>query len=102
MAQVLWLLVENGETRQGWQKRVMFGSPSSESGKRGWCPGRGDCSRGAGKGCIFWVAFKGFPHGLDEEWEGKQAVKDVSRIFSEQLRGKLDPVPITNNNDNKY
>lgn len=49
------------------------------------------------------MAFEGFPGGLEEERERKQAVKDVSRIFfSEQLKGKLDPVPVNNNNDNKY
>lgn len=43
--------------------------------------------------------------GLDEEWERKQAIKNVSSVlffFFKQLKGELDPVLINNNNDNKY
>lgn len=32
----------------------------------------------------FWMAFEGFPDGVEDEWERKQVVKDVSRSFSEQ------------------
>ena len=43
--------------------------------------------------------------GLDEEWERKQAIKNVSSVlffFFKQLKGELDPVLINNNNYNKY
>ena len=43
--------------------------------------------------------------GLDEEWERKQAIKNVSSVFFfffKQLKGELYPVLINNNNDNKY
>lgn len=49
------------------------------------------------------MPFERFPDGLDEGWERKQAIKNVSSIFFyKQLKGELDPVPINNNNDNKY
>lgn len=48
------------------------------------------------------MAVEGLPDGLGEEWERKQAVKDVSRLFSEQLKGDLASVPMNNNNGNKY
>ena len=50
------------------------------------------------------MPFERSPDGLDEEWERKQAIKNVSSaffFFLKQLKGELDPVPI-NNNDNKY
>lgn len=52
------------------------------------------------------MPFERSPDGLDEEWERKQAIKNVSSVvfffFLKQLKGELDPVPINNNNDNKY
>lgn len=51
------------------------------------------------------MPFERFPDGLDEEWERKQAIKNVSSVFFfffKQLKGELDPVLINNNNDNKY
>lgn len=50
----------------------------------------------------FWMAFEGFPDGLGQEWKRKQSVKDVSRFFPEQLKGELNPAPMTNSDDKCY
>lgn len=52
----------------------------SKPGKKGGCLGSGGAVEELGS-VAFQVLLERFPDGLDEEWERKQAIKNVSSIY---------------------
>lgn len=87
MAGFLWPLADNSREGQRCKERVKFRSPHSKPGRRAWCLGpvvAAEELRGVDSGWLLEDSLKG----LGEEWERKQAVKDVSRFFLEKPKSK--------------
>lgn len=87
MAGFFWLLVEHRQKRQGWKKRVKLKSPCRKAGKRGgWVSWPRWLAVEELRRVALRMPFEGFPDGLDEEWERKQAIKNVSRASEGCIR----------------